>query len=286
MQNKKLKLYNIFKLSVLYKFLFFSSVSLTSQTYHYPVIDKKSDNDITIESIVLLNDKSIINFRFINSSNIDRYILLNSPGHKNAFYIKHSNGLVFKLLYTNGISSYDGNTIANKNQPKYFSATFERLPLNTTKFDLIEGESGDWNFFGVKLKSDDQINSEAIETAIEAMTTALDSATGYNKSFTYNNVSVYNHEKKTWSQWKKQSNLFEIDLKKYGSFVMQSDENDDNTYTIISDIQSKETIKKELYKSFEAKDDLGNIFKVQLFDDVKLGLKLIAGGEIIQFIYK
>lgn len=388
-----------------------TSGSLFAQIYYDPVVKTNNTSHLTIVSVNLFDQYTEVNFKYINTLSADHYIYLCAPGHKDAFYLK-ANGIKYKLIGTQNISSSESTTIAYKDVPIRFTAMFKPLPLSTTSFDLIEGESGNWNLFGIKLtpslidtslisphkslkidiefesgtailtsrgeeallfageliksdttslykisgftdndeglKTSDEryrlsklraktaasylvnfklipekclrsewfgenqsksnnfsdfskqlnrrvqiekfhINSKNNSASVSNISMTENTNSTYNKetrSLLYNHVSIYDTKKKTWSKWMKQITLFEIDLKKYGSFVMQLDDKVDKTFTIISDVQFKETKMNEQYKSFEAKDDHDDIFKVQLFEDDKLGLKLMAGGEIIQFIYK
>jgi len=133
-------------------------------TVNYPSVDKQTQKDVYIESIISNEDYTQLNFEFLNSKPQNYYILLHPPLHKNAFYIM-ANGRKYKLISVDGIANTDEVTLAETGKIIFFSARFEKLPLNTEKFDLIEGENGAWNFFGVSNKqkeADRSINSNSI----------------------------------------------------------------------------------------------------------------------------
>ncbi len=57
----------------------------------------------------------------------------------------------YNLTATEGIGNADGQTPARPGVSVYFSAKFEKMPTYITKFDIIEGVSGTWNFYDVTL---------------------------------------------------------------------------------------------------------------------------------------
>lgn len=138
------------KINLLIQFLLFALFAY-SQTINNPQIKSKRTGDIYIKSIVTTEFYTQINFIYKNSTSHGHYILLTPAGHKDAYYIK-SDEQTYKLLSTQNIGNINGITVAMPNKSVEFSAKFERVPSNITKFDLIEGATGTWDFYGVELQ--------------------------------------------------------------------------------------------------------------------------------------
>lgn len=86
----------------------------------------------------------------------DHYILLHSPRHKHALYIRENNhGKRYKLRWTWNISDQDRMTCCYPNRHLYFSAIFEPMPKSEQRYiSIFEGENGDWNFQYIYVEND------------------------------------------------------------------------------------------------------------------------------------
>ena len=139
------------KVIIYFSFIFLMSNVSLGQNYVYPGYDSKTEKDLKIVRVTREANSTIIEFECKSSTPPGKYISLSSPNTQGSYYIK-AEGKIYKLLSTKGISNNDGVTKAPYNEPVYFSATFEAIPKNITQFDLIEGASGTWNFYGIKLR--------------------------------------------------------------------------------------------------------------------------------------
>jgi S1-C subfamily serine protease len=122
------------------------------QTYNYPKCNSQDERDLKIVKVVRGDYSTTINFEYSRREEKGIYILLNKPNTKDAYFIR-IDGRIYKLTSTSGIGNENGITAAYPNTPVYFSATFEPIPKAATEFDLIEGASGTWHFYGIQLIS-------------------------------------------------------------------------------------------------------------------------------------
>ena len=116
----------------------------------YPKIERQDEKNVRILKVEKNTSNTIIRFEYTSDEQKDRPILLNPTNSDGAYFIQ-ANGVKFSLLSTEGIANEDWKTIAHYNKPIKFSATFEPLPKSITKFDLIEGTTGSWHFYGIEL---------------------------------------------------------------------------------------------------------------------------------------
>lgn len=122
------------------------------QTYNYPTCSSQTDKNLVISSVERSDYSTTIKFEYTRTESRGIYIFLSPPNTQGAYFIK-SNDKKYKLKSTNGIGNKDGVTAAYPNKKVSFSATFEAIPKSITKFDLIEGNSGSWNFYGITLST-------------------------------------------------------------------------------------------------------------------------------------
>lgn len=135
-----------------------------SKTYSNPDINRQTQNDVHIKSVVINSFTTTINFYYENTQTNSQNIWLNDPGEDNAFYI-YADGEYYSLISTSGIGNQDDKTSIAPNEKIEFSARFDRIPNNTTSFDLIEGDNGTWNFYGINL-SDNEESSNSFNTVM------------------------------------------------------------------------------------------------------------------------
>jgi S1-C subfamily serine protease len=144
----------ILVLSILYIF----SYNINSQVYNNPPCKSKTESDLLIKRIDRNTNNTIIDFEYTRSSS-GIYILLYSPNTDGALYIKTSVG-IYKLIQTIGIASKDRITFAAPYKTIKFTAIFQPIPKNIESFDIIEGKTGSWHFYGVQLKNNESTSSE------------------------------------------------------------------------------------------------------------------------------
>lgn len=120
------------------------------QTYYNPRCKSQAETNLKITKIERGDYFMTIDFEFVRTEEKAVYIFLNPSNSDGAYYIK-ANGKTYKLLSTTGIGNANGITVAHQNMPVNFSAKFEAIPKNINLFDLIEGKTGSWHFYGIQL---------------------------------------------------------------------------------------------------------------------------------------
>ena len=239
--------------------------NLFSQTFSSPFVEKRMAKDVFIKSVVISENYTQVNFICKNTEDKGHYIYLNSPGHKDALFIK-ANGIVYKLLSTRNIANINGLTAAMPDKVIEFSARFEKIPSNVSQFDLVEGESGSWDFWGVHLTN--------------SSNTAEDNKFRIDYSF----VAYYNMKTDKWSDWIASENTFVVNINKQGDITRLKENGEIVIYKRLSKkIEEDVTKNGEHYQLIKALDEDGDIFSFQIFDDSAVGLKMIYGNLIIQF---
>jgi hypothetical protein len=253
------------KKSIILLTVLLMAISSFSQSVSYPNIDRKVEKDVYIKSVTTTDYYTQITFVYKNTKSEGHYILLNLPGHKDAYYIR-ANGQRYNLLSTQNIGNTNGITAAMPGKLVEFSARFERLPSYTTQFDLIEGTSGTWDFYGVKLKESTTSNSSGEKFRID-----------------YNMVSFYDVKTGTWSDFESGYNTFVININDNGDIMHIKANGEKAIYRKMSGVEEDYTKDGKHYQIINALDDDGDIFKFQIFDDTSIGLKMIYGNVMIQF---
>jgi len=232
-------------------------INTFSQTVTYPDIDKKIDNDIYIKAVTTTELYTEITFEYLNSKSNGLYILLYPPGSTDAYYIK-SNGQSYKLLSTQNIGNYDRVTLAMTGKVVEFSARFEKLPSNTTQFDLIEGAGGTWNFYGVKLKSESANGTQSDE----------------DKQFRndYKFVSVRTPETKKWSELKESNNTFVFNINTNSDVKLFWASGKTEVFRKVSKKEDGKTDDGIKHQSITLLDEKGNEIYLILYEDNRLML--------------
>jgi hypothetical protein len=125
------------------------------QSYNFPEIGSQTEPNLKIAKVIIDENSTKIDFVYTRSQEKGIYIYLNYPKSTNAYFIK-ANDKIYNLISTEGIGNSNRITPAYPNAPVYFSAIFEAIPKQTKSFDLIEGQTGHWNFYDIKLKMVDE----------------------------------------------------------------------------------------------------------------------------------
>ncbi len=252
------------KKTILILILLLMAVRTFSQTVAYPKIDMKIAEDLNIKSVITTDYYTQINFLYKNTNLESHYIYLNPPDHEDAFYIK-ANGINYKLLSTQNIGNLDRNTTATPGESVEFSAKFQKLPAYTTTFDLIEGTSGTWYFYGVQLK----LGSKNTEV------------TKFRRDYNY--VALYDPETETWGEWQAGNNTFVININEKGDVSHLKANGDTEIYKRLPANEEGNSDAGGYYQIIKALDKDGEVYRFQFFDNNSIGLKMMWGSFMIQF---
>ena len=127
---------------------FSSDITETSQerTISFPRVNRRNSVQITIRSLVLKDNYTKIKFRVESNSDSEAYT--GQPGENEAFYIIADNGIKYKLTKID-LGNESNKTDLPNGYNVDFTGYFEAIPLNTSTFDLIEGDTNTWGMTGV-----------------------------------------------------------------------------------------------------------------------------------------
>ncbi len=99
-----------------------------------------------------------------------------------------------------------------------------------------------------------------------------------------NYVALYNSKTEKWSEWEKGYNTFVINANDNRDIVHIKANGEEVNYRRISQkVERNTTSDGKEYQIIYCLDDNGNKFQFQIFDDIKIGIKLIYGDVLIQF---
>lgn len=99
-----------------------------------------------------------------------------------------------------------------------------------------------------------------------------------------NYVSIYDIQTETWSKWKEGYNTFIINANTNQDIIHIKASGEEVIYRRTSQTVTRDYTKDgKGYQTIYAFDDNGNKFKFQVFDDEKIGIKMIYGDVMIQF---
>lgn len=123
--------------------------SSSSKLYNHPQVTSKGDNKLTLISVTISPESTVLELSDNNSYNGGYYQWFSiSPDA----YIS-VNGTKYKLRSAEGIALAPNVTyFSYANETKTFRLTFPPIPSNTTSFDFIESQDSQWKLFGIKLR--------------------------------------------------------------------------------------------------------------------------------------
>ncbi len=99
-----------------------------------------------------------------------------------------------------------------------------------------------------------------------------------------NYVAIYNSSKEEWSEWEKGYNTFVINANENKDIIHILPSGKEVNYRRISqNVERHATSDGKEYQIINCLDDNGDKFQFQVFDDYKIGIKMIYGSGIIQF---
>jgi hypothetical protein len=101
-------------------------------------------------------------------------------------------------------------------------------------------------------------------------------------SMTFNRFATYDVEKEKWSKWQEGKNTFVINANTEGDIVHYMASGNTAIYKKTSKVKMDETDGYK-YQIIEAVDDDGIGMSFQVFNDEKLGVKMIYSNVIFQF---
>jgi hypothetical protein len=99
-----------------------------------------------------------------------------------------------------------------------------------------------------------------------------------------NYVAIYDNESEKWSDWKEGYNTFIINANSNKDIIHIKASGVEVNYRRTSqNVERKYTSEGKGYQIINAIDDDGDRFQFQVFDDIKIGIKMIYGNVMIQF---
>ncbi|MCI6494844.1 MAG: serine protease [Bacteroidales bacterium] len=126
-----------------------SNNSSASKVYNYPSVTSKGDNKLTVISVAVSPESTILELSSNNSF---------SGGYYQWFSISPEayisvNGTKYKLRSADGIALAPNVTyFSHENETKTFRLTFPPIPSNTTSFDFVESKDSEWKLLGIQLR--------------------------------------------------------------------------------------------------------------------------------------
>jgi S1-C subfamily serine protease len=273
-----------------------------AQTYNNPKCENQSNKNVKILKVIRSDNSTKIFFEYIRTENTPYCIFLSPPNTLGAYYISWHDK-IYKLLSTSGIGNVDGITNTPKNIPIHFSATFEAIPKFVVLFDLIEGSTGSWMFYGVELINGNQsaesyVNDDcdnvktipaSVKPTFESMLSGVKHATILKTSS--QNINGLTPVFNALSQYLREMG-FEVDTE----FLDESDKSikldrsSDNVfvYVICNFYISPNNYAFE-YSNFEwvFASSINSEFKWSFYDNKTTSIRLERGIESVQpYIYK
>lgn len=118
----------------------------SDKIYNYPSVSSRYDYKLTIISVVLKSNETVLTISYKNASgegwmNIDRNAYIVANGSK--YTLTRKEGIAYSPNYT--YFSYQGES-------KTFKLYFQAIPKNTTSIDFIENATSPWRLYGIILK--------------------------------------------------------------------------------------------------------------------------------------
>jgi hypothetical protein len=99
-----------------------------------------------------------------------------------------------------------------------------------------------------------------------------------------NYVSIFDAETEKWTDWKEGYNTFIINANSNKDIIHIKPSGVEVNYRRTSQIVDRKfTSEGKGYQIINAIDDDGDRFQFQIFDDIKIGIKMIYGNVMIQF---
>jgi hypothetical protein len=101
----------------------------------------------------------------------------------------------------------------------------------------------------------------------------------------HNYITLYDPSTETWGDWKEGDNIFVININSKGDIAHLKANGETVVYKKLSGVEEGYTDKGEHhYQILKALDEDGDVFKFQLSDDTSVGLKMMWGKLMVQFV--
>lgn len=101
----------------------------------------------------------------------------------------------------------------------------------------------------------------------------------------YNYIAVYDPQSETWGDWQMGDNTFVINVNNRGDIAHLKANGETVIYKRLSGVEEGYTNEGgHHYQIMSALDDEGDVFRFQLFDEKSIGLKMMWGAFMIQFV--
>ncbi len=127
----------------------YNNSSSSSKVYNHPAITHKGNNKLTLVSVTVSPESTVLELSSNNSYPGGYYQWFSiSPDA----YIS-VNGIKYKLRSADGIALAPSVTyFSHANETKTFRLIFPPIPSNISSFDFIESQDSEWKLLGIKLR--------------------------------------------------------------------------------------------------------------------------------------
>jgi len=98
----------------------------------------------------------------------------------------------------------------------------------------------------------------------------------------FNHVAFFDPDTQSWSDWQTVEHTLVFNYNENKDIVHFTSKGEVFTYRNLGSL-NEGTSKGNHYQIINALDDEGNYIKIQLYDDSKIGLKIIMGNLMVQF---
>ncbi len=103
----------------------------------------------------------------------------------------------------------------------------------------------------------------------------------------YNHVAVYYSTTQEWGEWVRADNTFILNINERGDVAHLLPSGETSIYRKIEGLEEGYATTGEHYQMITVIDEDGDILRIQLFDDIAVGLKIIFSNNsgMIQFAW-
>ena len=219
-----------------------------------------------------------VNFTFTSPSS-GGGCWLAAPDSKEAMYLQVGTKK-YKLLSTNGIANekFPGTRV-KKGEKLEFYARFQKLPDDVKSFDLIEGASGNWSFYGVQLGHTAKKDNTSSSSSSAATQNKQEARERFKRD--YNKIILYDGETEKWQDAIESYNSFVFNVNSNGDFISYFDGGEKNECRRISDVENHTNDDGDEYQVMKFLDEAGEEMVLFLYSEDLMVVDYNTGNAIL-----